>query len=164
MSEVYLWNDTENDLTGPAPAMEGEWVPALFGTTVFEEDASRGCAFYTPRWKDGGKLSYYTTEQTFTPGRYSVSLRLKVQDLEGEADRLFGIAFLNAPKGDTVASCIVNTDMVKKDTDYKVYEFDYYQRKESQIYLKFLFTGHGNMWVDYVDIQPFIESSGEKAP
>jgi hypothetical protein len=163
MSEVYLWNDTAKYLTGPAPTMEGEWIPALFGKTVFEEDASRGSAFYVSKWKDGNRLSDYTTEQTFPPGRYSVSLRLKVEDFE-DKDRLFGIAFLSAPKGDQVASCIVSADMVRKSTGYRVYEFDYYQRKESQLYLKFLFTGRGNVWVDYVDIEPTVESSKDNMP
>jgi len=164
MSEVYLWNDTRPDLTGPAPTIEGEWIPALFGKTVFDEDASRGCAFYVSGWKGGGKVSHYTTEQTFAAGRYSVSLRLKVEDLEDGADRLFGIAFLSAPKGDPVASCIVSADMVQEDTGYQIYEFDYYQRKESQLYLKFLFTGRGNVIVDYVDVEPTIESFTEKMP
>lgn len=158
MSEVYLWNDAAKEVTGPAHALEGEWLPALFGKTVFEEEASRGSAFYVPKWETGGKLGYWTTEQTFSPGRYSISLRLKLQDFEREDDRLFGIALLNGPKGDQVASFIVNGDMVKKGAGYQNYKFNYYQSKESRLYLKFLFTGRGNVWLDYVDIEPVIET------
>ncbi|MGB3861130.1 MAG: glycosyltransferase family 39 protein [Candidatus Aminicenantaceae bacterium] len=158
MSEVYLWNEAAKDLTGPAHALEGEWLPALFGKTVFEEETSRGSAFYVPKWETGGKLGYWTTEQTFSPGRYSISLRLKLQDFEREDDRLFGIALLKGPKGDQVASFIVNGDMVKKGAGYQNYKFNYYQSKESRLYLKFLFTGRGNVWLDYVDIEPVIET------
>jgi len=85
-------------------------------------------------------------------------LRLKLQDFEREDDRLFGIALLNGPKGDQVASFIVNGDMVKKGAGYQNYKFNYYQSKESRLYLKFLFTGRGNVWLDYVDIEPVIET------
>jgi hypothetical protein len=164
MSEVYLWNESAKELTGPAHMMEGEWLSALFGKTVYEEGASRGSAFYVPKWEDGGKLGYWTTEQTFKPGRYSISLRLKFKDFEGEDDRLFGVALLNRPKGDQGVSYIINGDMTKKRTDYQDYNFNYYQSKESQLYLKFLFTGLGSVWIDYVDIQPIIEPQTDKMP
>jgi hypothetical protein len=164
MSEVYLWNETDRKLTGPAHTMEGEWLPALFGKTVFEEDASRGSAFYVPKWENGGKLGYYTTEQTFAPGRYSISLRLKLQDFERQENRLFGVALLDGPKGDQVASCIVKGDMVKEGTDYQNYNFNYYQSKESRLYLKFLFTGRGNVWFDCMDIKPIIEPPTDNMP
>ena len=162
MSEVYLWNEEAKELTGPAHTIEGEWLPAFFGKTVYEEEASRGSAFYVPKLENGGKIGYYTTEQTFSPGRYSVSLRLKSQDFEREDDRLFGIALLNGPKGDQVASYIVKGDMIKNGAGYQDYHFNYYQSKESRLYLKFLFTGQGNVWLDYVDIEPDIEPPTDK--
>jgi hypothetical protein len=158
MSEVYLWNDAERELIGPARTMEGEWIPSLFGKVVFEEEASRGGAFFIPKWENGRKIGYYTTEQTFLPGLYTVSLRLKSQDFGRGNDRLFGIAFLNGPKGDQMASHIVNADMIKKRTGYQNYVFDYYHSKESRLYMKFLFTGRGDVWLDYVDIQPIDDS------
>ncbi len=164
MSEVYLWNDAAGELTGPAHAMEGEWLPALFGKTVFEKEASRGSAFYVSIYKNGGKLSYYTTERAFAPGRYSVSLRLKAQNFEGKDERLFGIALLNAPKGDQVVSYMVTTDKIQKGAGYQNFEFDYYQSKESPLYLKFLFTGRGNVCLDYVDIIPKFEPLSDKLP
>jgi hypothetical protein len=157
MSEVYLWNDAAGDLTGPARTMEGEWMPGLFGKTVFEEDASRGSAFYVPKWREGGKLSYYTTERTYTPGRYSVTLRFKSQDCEHEEDRLFGVALLDRPGGEQVASYFITGDKTEKGVNYRLYEFDYYQSKKSQLYLKFLFTGRANVWLDYIDIVPIVE-------
>ena len=164
MSEVYLWNETDRELTGPAHTMEGEWLPALFGKTVFEEDASRGSAFYVPKWENGGKLGYYTTEQAFSPGRYSISFRLKLRDFERQDDRLFGIALLNGPKGDQVVSYILNREMVKEGAGYQNYNFNYYQSIESRLYLTFLFTGRGNVWLDYVDIEPVIEPLTDKLP
>jgi hypothetical protein len=164
MSEVYLWNDTARDLTGPPHTMEGEWIPALFGQTVFEEEASRGSTFYVTKWRGGGKLSTYTTEQTFAPGRYSVSLRLKARDFEREDERLFGVALLDRPKGDQVVSYFVTSDKIEKEWDYQVYNFDYYQSEERQLYLKFLFTGRGNVWLDYVEIQPITEPLTDKEP
>jgi hypothetical protein len=157
MSEVYLWNEADKELTGPTHTIEGEWLPALFGETVFEEGTSRGSVFYAPKWENGGKLGYYKTEQTFAPGRYSISLRLKLLDFERQDDRLFGVALLDGPEGDQVASNIVNGDMVKEGKDYQNYSFNYYQSKESRLHLKFLFTGRGNVWLDYVDIKPKIE-------
>jgi hypothetical protein len=164
MSEVYLWNDPAKELTGPSHTMEGEWLPALFGKTVFEEDASRGSAFYVPRWEGEGKLGFYTTAQTFLPGRYTVSLRLKSQDSERGEDRLFGIALLDRPKGNQVVSYILNGEMVKEGTGYEHYRFDYYQNKEGPLYLKFLFTGRGDVWLDYVDITPKIGPHANKMP
>lgn len=162
MSEVYLWNDTAQELTGPAHAMEGEWLPSLFGKTVFDENASRGSAFYVPKWKGGGKLSYYSTEQAFAPGRYSVFYRLKSQDFEGEDDRLLGIALLNGPKGNQVVSHIVTADMIPEEAGYQNFEFDYYHSEESPLYLKFLFTGRANVWLDYVDVRPRSDSFSDE--
>jgi hypothetical protein len=164
MSEVYLWNEAEKELTGPAHTIEGEWLPALFGRTVYEKEASRGSAFYIPKWEGGGKLSYLATAQTFAPGRYSMSLRLKTEDSEGEDDSLFGVALLNEPRGDQVTSYILDGNMVKERTDYQTYNFDFYQKKESPLYLKFLFTGRGDVWFDYVDIKPIIEVQTDKIP
>jgi hypothetical protein len=164
MSGVYLWNEAAKELTGPAHTVEGEWLPALFGKTVFEEEASRGSAFYVPKREDGVKLGFYTTEETFAPGRYSISLRLKAKDFEQEEDRLFGIALLERPEGAQVISNIVDGNMVKKSSGYQNYIFNYYQSKESRLYLKFLFTGRGNVWLDYVDIEPVIEPLTDKMP
>jgi hypothetical protein len=164
MSEVYLWNDAEKELTGPAHTIEGEWLPALFGETVFEKGVSRRSVFYAPKWENGGKLCTLTTEQSFAPGRYSICLRLKLQDFDSADDRLFGVALLNGPKGDQVVSYIVSGDMVEKRTDYQSYSFNHYQNTESPLYLKFLFTGRGNVWFDYVDIKPIIEPVTEKIP
>lgn len=164
MSEVYLWNEAAKELSGPAHTMEGEWLPILFGKTVFEEETSRGSALFVPKWENGGKLGYYKTEQTFLPGRYSVSLRLKLQDFEREDNRLFGISLMNGPKGEQMASYIVNGDMIKKGTGYQTYNFNYYQSKESRLFLKFLFTGQGNVWLDYVDIEPKNEPLTDKIP
>jgi hypothetical protein len=164
MSEVYLWNETAKVLTGPLHTLEGEWLPALFGETVFEEDASRGSVLYVPKWREGGKLSYYTTDEVYSPGRYSVSLRAKAQDFEREDDRLFGVALLDRPKGDQVVSYFLTGDKVKKGESYHIYNFDYYQNKENPLYLKFLFTGRGNVWLDYVDIKPMIEPLRDKVP
>jgi len=164
MSEVYLWNEAEKELTGPAHTMEGEWLPILFGKTVYEENVSKGSALFVPKGKFRGKLGYYTTEQTFSPGHYSVSVRLKLQDFEGEDNRLFGIALLKGPKGEQVTSYIVNGDKIKKETKYQTYSFNYYQSKESRLYLKFLFTGLGNVWLDYVDIKPKIKSPANNMP
>ena len=164
MSEVYLWNDATGALTGPPCTMEGEWMPALFGKAVFEENASRGCAFYVPKQKEGGKLSSYKTGQPYSPGRYSVSLRVKAEDFERAGDRLLGVALLDRPGGDEVVSYFINGDRIQEGVDYQVYSFDYYQNKESQIYLKFLFTGRGNVWLDYVDIKPVIEPQADKFP
>jgi hypothetical protein len=164
MSEVYLWNETVQKLTGPAHTMEGEWLPVLFGKTTYEDEASKGCAFFVPKEKDGGKLCYYTTEQTFLPGRYSISFRLKAQDFDRGEDRLLGVALLKGPKGDQLASYIVNGDMIEKGAGYQHYSFKYYQSQESHLYLKFLFTGRGNVWLDYVDIEPVVESMTDKIP
>ena len=158
MSEVYLWNDSANELTGPSHTLEGERLSIVFGKAVFEGDASRGSAVFVPKWKNGGRLGYYTTEQTFLPGNYLVSVRLKLQDFQRDNTRLFGIALLNGgPNGKQVASYIVNGDMVKKETGFQNYSFNYYQNKESRLYLKLLFTGQGKVWLDYVDIEPKIE-------
>jgi hypothetical protein len=164
MSEVYLWNETAKVLTGPAHTLEGEWLPALFGETVFEEDASRGSVIYVPKWRDGGKLSTYTTDEVYPPGRYSVSLRAKAEDFEREDDRLFGVALLDRPKGDQVVSYFVTGDKVEKGESYHIYNFDYYLSKESQLYLKFLFTGRGKVWLDYVDIKLMTEPLTDKVP
>jgi len=164
MSEVYLWNEAAKELTGPAHTIEGEWLPTIFGKTVFDEEASRGSAFFVSKWEDGVKLGYYTTEQTFLPGSYSVSLRLKSQDFEQKNNRLFGIALLKGPNGEQVASYIVSGEMVKKGAGYQNYNFNYYQNKESRLYLQFLFTGQGDVWLDYVDIEPKIELNKDKIP
>ncbi len=164
MSEVYLWNEASEKLTGPAHTLEGEWLPILFGKVVYEQDVSRGSTVFVPKWEQGRKLGYYTTEKTFPPGPYSISVRIKSQDFEREADRLFGIALLNGPKGEQKASYMVNGEMTKKETDYQTYNFNYYQNKESRLYLKFLFTGLGNVWLDYVDIEPKVEPPLNKTP
>jgi hypothetical protein len=164
MSEVYLWNGAAGTLTGPARTMEGEWMPAVFGQTIYEEDASRGCTFFVPKWSDGAKLSTYTAEKEYSPGRYSVSLRLKAKDFDQEDGRILGVALLDRPKGEQVASYFVTGDKIERAMEYQIFNFDYYQRKEGQLYLKFLFTGRGNVWLDYVDIQPIIESPTDKKP
>jgi 4-amino-4-deoxy-L-arabinose transferase-like glycosyltransferase len=164
MSEVYLWNDSEKELAGLARTMEGEWLSALFGETVFEEGVSRGSVFYAPKWEGGGKLCDLTTERTFTPGRYSISLRCKFQDFEGVENRLFGVALLDGPKGDPVVSYIISGDMVGEGAEYQNYNFNYYHSKDRPLFLKFLFTGRGKVWFDYLDIVPIIESDTIKMP
>ena len=52
--------------------------------------------------------------------------------------------------------------MIKNGAGYQDYHFNYYQSKESRLYLKFLFTGQGNVWLDYVDIEPDIEPPTDK--
>jgi len=61
-------------------------------------------------------------------------------------------------------SYILNREMVKEGAGYQNYNFNYYQSIESRLYLTFLFTGRGNVWLDYVDIEPVIEPLTDKLP
>jgi hypothetical protein len=163
MSEVYLWNETVKKLTGPPHTMEGEWLPVLFGKTAYEEDASKGSAFFFPKGEDGIKLCYYTTEQTFSPGRYSISLRLKADNYDRKK-RLFGVSVLKGNSEGQVASLIVTGDMFDKSRTYQDFGLTFYQSQEGRLRLKFLFTGHGNAWLDYVDVKPKIEPLADETP
>jgi 4-amino-4-deoxy-L-arabinose transferase-like glycosyltransferase len=157
MSEVYLWNETEQRLTGSPHTMEGEWLPVLFGKTTYENNASKGSSFFFPKEDDGNKVCDYTTEQTFLPGRYAISVRLKAQDFDRGEDRLFGLAVLKGSDEDQAASLMMTGDMFDTDQDYQDFHLSYYQSREEPLRLKFLFTGSGNVWLDYVDVKRVVE-------
>lgn len=153
MSEVYLWNETGPRLTGPPHTLEGEWLPVLFGQTIYADEASRGSAFFIPKGKGKGKACEYITEQTFSPGRYSISVRLKAQDFDQKEDRLFGLAVWEGKGEDRAASLMVTGDMLGPGRDYTDFRLSFYQSREEPLRLKFLFTGNGNVWLDYVDVE-----------
>lgn len=158
MSEVYLWNEENAQLTGGHHSVEGEWLPVPFGQVVYSEESSKGCALYMDKEKDGNRLFHYTTGEILSAGHYRLEFRLKGDDYS-EDNRLFGIAIETKEAGVQDTAFFVSADMLRAENRYQDFEFSFYQRKEGPLHLKVLFTGIGNVWLDYCDFIP-VETDG----
>jgi len=151
MSEVYLWNEPDGQLTGSHHSLEGEWLPVPFGQVTYSSDSSKGCALYMGRNEGGNRIYRYKTEESLSPGHYRLEFRLKGDEfLEGE--RLFGIAIEAQEPGAQDAEFFVSADMLEIQNRYQDFGFGFYHRKEGPLNLKVLFTGMGNIWLDYCDV------------
>ena len=153
MSEVYLWNEENGQLTGGHHSVEGEWLPVPFGRVIYSEESSKGCALYMAKEKDGNRLFHYETGEILSPGNYRLEFRLKGDDFS-EGDRLFGIAIETEEAGAQDSAFFVSADMLRAENRYQDFEFSFYHRKEGPLHLKVLFTGIGNVWLDYCDFIP----------
>ncbi|MFC2165141.1 glycosyltransferase family 39 protein [Acidobacteriota bacterium] len=165
MSEVYLWNEDSGQLTGGHHSVEGEWLPVPFGQVRYSEDSSKGCALYLAKDKDGNRLFHYTTEEILSSGHYKLEFRLKGDDFSTN-DRLFGIAIETKEAGVQDTAFFVSADMLKARNRYQDFGFSFYHRTEGPLQLKVLFTGKGNIWLDYcdfksVDAGPTIQESAD---
>ncbi|MBN1223118.1 MAG: glycosyltransferase family 39 protein [Candidatus Aminicenantes bacterium] len=153
MSEVYLWHDKDDRLTGGHHTLEGEWLPVLFGRIAYGEGASKGSALYVDKVKDGRRLAAYETEGAYLPGRYRFSLRMQA-DAFGSRDQLLGLAVVKDNGSAQEAVHIISGDMLEAQDRYQDFGFTFYHPNEGPVHLKFLFTGKGNVWLDCVDILP----------
>jgi len=152
MSEVYLWNEANGQLTGGHHSVEGEWLPVPFGQVIYRDDSSKGCALYMERDDDGSRLFHYQTGETLSPGHYRLEFRLKGDDFS-EGDRLFGIAIETKEAGTQDTAFFVSADTLRAKNRYQDFAFSFYHRKEGPLHLKLLFTGMGNIWLDYCDFK-----------
>jgi hypothetical protein len=158
MSEVYLWNEENGRLTGTHHFLEGEWLPVPFGRIVFNDESSKGCALYMDKKTDGSRTFGFDTEEPLSIGHHRVSLRLKGDNF-AEGDRLFGLAIETREPGSQDTTFVVSAEMLRTKTSYQNFEFNFYHRQEGPVRIKMLFTGKGNIWLDFVDFIP-VEPDG----
>jgi hypothetical protein len=133
--------------------VEGEWLPVPFGQVIYSDNSSKGCALHMERDKEGNRLFHYQTEESLSPGHYRLEFRLKGEDF-AEGDRLFGIALETREAGVPDTTMFVSADMLNAKNRYQDFGFSFYHRKEGPLHLKVLFTGKGNIWLDYCDFIP----------
>jgi len=161
MSEVYLWNEGMGYLTASHHSLEGEWLPLPFGRVEFSEISSKGCALFLEKNTGGNRISRFVTHDSFAAGPYRLVFRLK-GDSFSIGDRLFGIAIESREAGAHDRTCFVSGEMLKAGNCYQDFEFSFYQRQEGPVRLKVLFTGKGNIWLDYLDFLP-VEQDGNSS-
>jgi hypothetical protein len=166
MSEVYLWNEENKRLTGGYHSLEGEWLPVPFGRVVFSEESSKGCALYLDKITDGNRMFRFETEESLSVGQYRLSLRLKGADFSN-ADRLFGIAIEPKEAGAQDTTFFISAEMLRAENQFQDFEFSFYHRDEGSARIKVLFTGKGNIWLDFMDFIPVVpdrSASEQKSP
>ena len=78
---------------------------------------------------------------------------MKASDVS-QSQRLFGIAVGNREGGNQETSFLISADMIVTQDRYQDFEFSFYHREEESLHLKLMFTGEGNVWLDYIDILP----------
>ncbi len=149
MSEVYLWHDKDKKLISKTQILEAEWFPITFGKIIYQYDASRGSALFL-RKKDKRKFIHYKPDETFLPGYYKLILRLKT-DNNKIKEKILGIA-IYSKKEERIYYNFIFGNNFKNENKYQNFSFIFFLNRESKIRVEFLYTGKGNLWFDYFDI------------
>jgi hypothetical protein len=158
MSEVYLWNEGSEHLTGAHHSLEGEWLPLPFGRIIFDDESSKGCALYLDKNKEGNRVFRFETEERLPVGHYNVVLQIRGDDFSAR-DRLFGIAIETEEPGAQDTTFFVSAEMLGTERRYQNFNFSFYHRQEGPLRMKVLFTGKGHVWLDFIDVIP-VEPEG----
>ncbi len=149
ISEVYLWHDKDKLFTRENHTFEAEWFPVLFGKTVYELSASKGCALYLDKGENKRSLINYSFERRFRPGKYELILRMKIDNKINK--KILAITILNE-KGERILYKFISGQKFIKENEYQKFKFYFFLHQESKIRLKILDFGENNIWIDYIDV------------
>jgi len=148
MSEVYLWHDKRKELVSEAQNLEAEWFPVDFGKVIYQIDASRGSALFLSK-KCGRKIINYKIREAFPPGHYNLVLRLKT-DNNKIKEKILGLAIYR--NKERIYYNFIFGNSFKNKNKYQDFSFPLFLREESRIKIEFLFTGKGNLWFDFFNV------------
>jgi hypothetical protein len=153
ISEVYLWHDVDQELTGPEHTFEAEWYAQNQGRIIYDRSASKGGALCLDKDKDRERPLVVKLEQQFPKGVYKLVLRARSP---GQVSRgkLLGVRILFKKKEDRNFQWAVAGEEFSHSKKYQDLEFEFAIETENfpRIWLKL--SGASNLWLDYLDIIP----------
>lgn len=151
MSEVYLWHESAQRLTGTQHSLEGEWLPSSFGKIVYQDAASRGSALFLDNSHDKKGSFWYPIKKLFAPGKYRLVFRVMTDSVRNP-ERILGVAVYNKGREKPLGTYFIAGNMLSDSQKYQDLGWSFYLPREGEIDLKILFTGKGNLWIDAIDI------------
>ncbi|OQX55414.1 MAG: hypothetical protein B5M54_02560 [Candidatus Aminicenantes bacterium 4484_214] len=84
LSGVYLWSDTQSELSQDYHSIEGEWIPLREGKIVFSPLASKKAELFLSRQRNKRRIFKYQLPYDLPPGRYQVVVKYKISEAERE--------------------------------------------------------------------------------
>jgi hypothetical protein len=151
LSETYLWNDTAGELAGKRRTLEGEWLPARWGTVAYGEGASRKAWM---AWKDGRRDEFEVVlPDGFEPIRYDLRLRAKPGKVRTGAEAL-AVAVLDPRTGDTLRTLRVPARDGAGAGWEETYHASFQAREKGGLRLRFWIPAGASIDLDWIDIVP----------
>lgn len=156
LSEVYLWHDRDEKLTGPGPAAEAEWLPFPGGDIVYPEDASRKCAVFLDGDRDKDTGAALRLPGLFRAGSYKLVLKAKIADMGSAPSRenLLGLSVLSSGNGTDLRSLWARAADFAPPGAFRDLAVRFYLPRESGLVLKVAYRGKTSVWLDAFDIVP----------
>lgn len=151
MSQVYLFNERENVLTGETQDMEGEWIPTSKGKTVFLDSASKKSVLFLEG--KGEEIHFsFILPQNLSAGRHFFRLRAMVREKVAAEEKLLGIS-LRALNGKKVyATHYLTGNYLDKPGEFQERKWSFFMEKPGRVEFVFYFTGKASLWLDYIDV------------
>jgi len=160
MSEVYLFNDPENLQIVGNHTLEGEWIPASCGRVEYDPEASKGGVLHLSAKDAASRSVSFSLPGTFAPGYYRMVLRLK-SEAGTERDRILGVAVSTGPKAKDIHSRFFGSRELQADGVFRTVEDGLAVPRETGLRLKIIYSGDGELWLDYLDMIPMKEKTVE---
>ena len=151
LSEVYLFNDPKNLQISGSRTLEGEWIPASFGRVEYDAEASKGGLLHLSAGKASSRSVSFTLPGTFAPGYYRLVLKLKAAGGTG-LDRVLGVAFSTGPNAPDIHSRFYGSRELQADGVFRTVEDGLMVPRETGLRLKIIYSGDGELWLDYLDL------------
>ncbi len=152
-SEVYLWHDSERELTGPEHTFEGEWYPKDRGRIAYDLSASKGSALYLDKAKDRGKPLTVILDRPLSAGMYKLVLRARSagSKIEGKA---LDVKVLFKKNKEKIFNWAVRGEEFSNSRRYQELQFEFPSADDDAVRIRLTPTGRENLWLDYLDIIP----------
>ena len=157
-SNVYLWSSLLEDQEIMSPGLEAEWFFPPLGSVVHDDKASQKRAVFLDNTKNKREISSLSPEQTYEPGEYKLTLRLKT-DMNSNTENLLRVAIFSRDEKRKIFSKSISGASFENNNIYKNFEYKFFLNREKKLEIKILFLDKGNIWIDYLNIVRIAEES-----
>ncbi|MDD8025187.1 MAG: glycosyltransferase family 39 protein [Acidobacteriota bacterium] len=145
LSETYLWNDAAGELTGQPRTLEGEWLPARWGSVAYGENTSRQAWL---AWKGNRRDEFdVVLPDSIEPVRYDLKLRAKTGPVPAGAEAV-AVAVLDPRTGDTLRTLRVPA----ANGAWTDYHASFLAREKGGLRLRFWIPAGAELDLDWIDI------------